>query len=119
MNKNPDVDKYIAASPDELRPFLTKLREKIFEYFPEGEEVYAYRIPVYKYMGKPLFSIASFKDHYSLVTQDKDIATKIPEVASYKVSGTTIHFTTQKPISDELLKKIIKLRKADRENSFR
>lgn len=120
MNRNKEVDNYIANASDEFRPLITDLREKIFKYFPKGEETFAYRIPVYRYLRKPLFSIAVFKNHYSIVTQDKNIQEKLPnELKGYKVSGTTIHFNQENPITDELLQKIIKIRVTDRENSLK
>ncbi len=118
MQKNAEVDKYIADVPDDFRPFLIALREKIFEYMPEGEETFAYNIPVYKLGGKAIFSIAAFKNHYSIVTQDKYIIDKIPEFAKFKISGTTVHFTAEHPITDALLKKFIELRIAERENGI-
>jgi len=115
MEKNKEVDRYIAETPEEFRELLSNLRDQIFEYFPEATETFAYRIPVYRYKGKPIFSIAAFKDHYSIITQDKDITDKIPELKDYKTSGTTIHFTAQKPLTANLLEKIIKHRVSDRD----
>lgn len=117
MKKEEQVSKYYSEAPKEYKKLLLKMRENIFEILsniPEMSEVYSYRIAVYKYGKKPLFSIAYFKDHCSLITQDKNIATKIPEVASYKVSGTSIHFDNNHPISYALLSQILNLRLSDR-----
>jgi uncharacterized protein YdhG (YjbR/CyaY superfamily) len=114
MERNREVDKYIKSTPKHFRQAMVALREKIFEYFPEGEEVFAYNIPVYKYKGKALFSIAAFQDHYSVITQDKDISAKVPELANFKISGTTVHFNEKQPISDDVLAKIIQVRMKSR-----
>jgi len=114
MQKNLEVDRYIASVPDDFRPLMTKLRDDIFEIFPQGEETFAWNIPIYKYNGKALFSIAAFTDHYSIITQEHNIAEKIPELNDYKVSGTTVHFTHKQPIKRDLLEKIIKHRLSTR-----
>jgi len=110
MERNKEVDRYIVSVSDEFRPLMTELRDNIFILFPQGEETFGWNIPIYKHKGKALFSIAAFQDHYSIVTQDHDIATKIPELANYKVSGTTIHFTAKQPANRALLEKIIQHR---------
>ena len=114
MQKDPKVTKYVTETPAKFRRLMIELRENIHELFPQGEEVFAYNIPVYRFHRKPIFSIAVFKDHYSLVTQDKEIAQKIPELGNFKISGTTVHFTTEKPLTRELLREVITQRLADR-----
>ncbi len=115
MNTDQTVDKYYREIPETFKVPLTEIRAWVHELFPEGEEVFAYNIPAYKYQGKALFSIAAFKDHYSLVSQDKNIAAEIPELSNFKISGTTIHFTQDKPLTKPLLKTIIENRIHSRE----
>lgn len=115
MNQNKEVNRYISEVSDEFRPYLVSVRDWIFKYLPDGQETYAYHIPVYRYKGKPIFSIAAFKDHYSLITQDKKIGEKFPDdLKNFKISGTTIHFTKKNSLTEGLLKKIIQDRVASR-----
>ena len=117
MERNKEVDRYIAETPANAVEMMEKLREIVFaetEDIPEMSETYAYRIPVYLYGHKPIFSIAAFKDHCSLITQDAQIAEKIPELQNYKVSGTTIHFKLDEPLPMSIIKKVIAIRLADR-----
>jgi uncharacterized protein YdhG (YjbR/CyaY superfamily) len=119
MERSEEVDKYIAGLPEACRSLIEEMRNYVFEIAgdnSEFEERFAYQIDVYKYKGKALFSLAGFPNHCSLITQDKDIAVKIPELKGYKISGTSIHFTEEHPIPKELLEKIIKLRIGSRDN---
>lgn len=117
MERNTEVDNYIASAPEGFIPLLEQVRDWIFELtadVPEMQEAFSYRIDVYKYGKKPIFSLAHFKNHCSLITQDKEIRDKFPdELEGFKVSGTSIHFSPQRPISKQLLEKIINLRLAN------
>jgi uncharacterized protein YdhG (YjbR/CyaY superfamily) len=113
MEKNREVSKYYAAAPERFRTALEEIRKNIFEILADEAEMsenFSYQIAVYKYGKKPLFSVAYFKNHCSLITQDKDIADKISELNNYKISGTSVHFTEKQPISRKLLEKVLKLR---------
>lgn len=118
MERSVEVDKYFANAPDKFSPLLAEIRDNIFEILvdePEMSEVFSYQIAVYKYGRKPLFSLAYFKGHCSLITQDKNIGEKLSkELEGYKISGTSIHFTDENPILFGLLKKIIQTRLASR-----
>ncbi len=110
-----NVDDYINAVPEKLRATLEKVRQTIKEAAPKAEESISYQIPTYKYMG-PLVHFAAFENHCSLVVINKSIIENLKkELESYKTSGTTIHFSPEKPLPAILVKKIVKLRIKDNE----
>lgn len=101
------VDEYIAHAPAQFRGILTDLRAAIRAAAPNAQELINYRIPTYKLNGS-LVHFAAFKDHCSLIiVSTKPLATFRDELKPYTVSGTTIHFTPQKPLPPELVKKIV------------
>lgn len=105
-----DVDEYIRSAPAEARPFLQKLRELITHLAPGATELISYQIPTYKFR-KPIVAFAAFKNHYSLFTISRPvIATFEKELKDYHTSGVTLQFTYDKPFPAALLKKIIKAR---------
>ena len=59
-----NVDEYLAAAPEEVRPVLEKLRRTIRAAAPNAEEVISYQIPMFKYHG-PLVLFAAFRNHCS------------------------------------------------------
>ncbi len=67
----------------------------------------------------PLVHFAAFKDHCSLIVISKNILkTFDKELQSYKTSGTTIHFTPDKPIPAALVQKIVKTRIKENEERY-
>jgi len=104
------VDEYLNALPDKVRNTLEKLRQSIKAAAPKAEEVISYRIPTYKLNG-PLVHFMAGENHLSFITVSKSITQKFKEeLQSFKTSGTTIHFTPDKPLQPALIKKIVKER---------
>ena len=46
-----DIDSYLAAVPQDMKPVLEKLRHTINQAAPEAEEVISYGMPAFKYHG--------------------------------------------------------------------
>ena len=113
-----NVDEYLNRLPEHVRITLEKLRKTIKETAPKAEEVISYQIPGYKYYG-PVVFFAAFKNHCSLFAVGKHIL-KIfaKELEPFKIAGTTIHFTHDKPLPVLLVKKIVKLRVKENEERY-
>jgi uncharacterized protein YdhG (YjbR/CyaY superfamily) len=108
---NPEtVDEYIAAAPLKEHQVLEDLRRTIKAAAPEAEETISYRIPTYKYKG-PLVHFAVFKNHNSFIVVNKSILeTFQKELEDFTTSGTTIHFSSENPLPEELVKRIVEER---------
>lgn len=104
------VDEYLEALPQMTHTLLQELRTAILSSAPEAEEKISYRIPTYRYHG-PLVHFAAQKSYCSLIVVGKDTLEKFKdELADFEISGTTIHFTPEKPLPAELVKAIIRAR---------
>lgn len=105
-----DIDSYLAAVPQDMKPVLEKLRHAIKQAAPEAEEVISYGMPAFKYHGMLVY-FAAFKNHCSFFPASglliKEMAT---ELAAYKTSKGTIQFTIDKPLPAALVKKMVKMR---------
>jgi uncharacterized protein YdhG (YjbR/CyaY superfamily) len=111
----PDVDAYLAALPKMQRVTLEKLRKTIRAAAPEAQEVISYRMPAYKYRG-PLVFFAAFKNHLSLYGVSRSTVESFRgELEPFEISGTTIHFSTDKPLPPALVKKLVKARMKENE----
>lgn len=105
-----NVDEYLAAAPEDVRPVLEKLRRTIRAAAPKAEEVISYQIPMFKYHG-PLVFFAAFRNHCSFYVVSKPIMeTFSSELKPWDTSGTTIHFSAKNPLPASLVKKIVKAR---------
>jgi uncharacterized protein YdhG (YjbR/CyaY superfamily) len=109
------VDEYIAHAPIQFRGILSNLRAAIRAAAPNAQELINYRIPSYKLNGS-LVHFAAFKDHCSFITVSKTpLQLYREELKPFRISGTTIHFTPQKPLPPELVKKIVLARVEENE----
>lgn len=109
------VDEYLYALPADVKSTLEKVRQAIKEAAPKAEEVISYQIPGYKYKG-PLVYFAAFKNHCSFFGASRSLLENFKkELQPYKIAGTTIHFTPDKPLPSSLVKKLVKARIKDNE----
>lgn len=105
------VDEYISTQPEVLRHKLEQVRAAIRRAVPEAQEVIGYGMPGYKLEGKPLLYFAGFKQHYSLFAASGTFfATLEKELQDYEQRKGTIHFSLDKPVPVQLIKRIAKLR---------
>jgi uncharacterized protein YdhG (YjbR/CyaY superfamily) len=104
------IDEYLAYQPEKVLEALENLRQIIRETSPEAEEVISYGIPAYKYHGMLVY-FAAYKKHCSLFAGNGALTEQMQEeLKSYKTSKGTIRFTVEKPLPDELVRKIVKIR---------
>ena len=114
MKAPKSVDEYLLYLPDAERTALEKLRKAIKVAAPQAEEYIWYGMPGYKYKGSLVY-FAAFKKHCSFFVWRKVAADFAQELQDFKVVGSTIHFTPQKPLPAALVKKIVKLRVEENE----
>jgi uncharacterized protein YdhG (YjbR/CyaY superfamily) len=65
-----NVDEYLAAVPNEVRPVLEKLRKAIRSAAPKAEEGISFQIPMFRYH-RPLVFFAAFRNHCNLYVVSK------------------------------------------------
>jgi len=109
-------DEYLAGIPEPARSTLQHVRKVIQSVVPpETTEVISYRIPMFKYRGM-LIAYAAFANHCSLFpTGSKVLDRFAKELEGYRTSKGTIQFPADKPLSDALIKKIVRARVAENE----
>ncbi len=114
------VDDYLKTVPEDMRVALQKLRNIIKATIPETTEVISYRIPIFKYQGRPLVGFGATENHCSFYVMSSSMIPKLArardaELKGYDVSGATIHFTPDKPLPAALVRKLVKERIAENE----
>jgi len=103
-----------------VRIALERLRRIIKAAAHGTVEVVSYRIPIFKLQGHPLVGFGATRNHCSFYLMSSSIIPKLAsmrdaELAGYKVSGATIHFTPDKPLPTALVTKLVKERIAENE----
>ena len=72
MPTDPRIDAYIAARADFARPILTYLRALVHRECSEVEETIRWGMPSSNYNGRPLASMAAFKQHAAFGFWDRE-----------------------------------------------
>lgn len=111
--KNPtphDTLEYILLQPEKFRSMLEQLRDIILSEVPEAEEVISYGIPCFKYHYM-LVGIGVTKTACSFYTMNPELVKSMKkELADIKHSGSTLHFPSDNPLPENLIRKIIQIR---------
>ncbi len=103
------VDEYLSTFSEPQRKAMEHVRHIALEIVPTATEGIGYGIPVLKHEGKYLIGFAPFKNHLSIFPGSEPIEILKSELGDYKLAKGTIQFTLDKPIPDDLLRKIIDL----------
>ena len=109
-NKITTVNSYINQFPKETQAKLQKLRQIIKASAPGSIEIISYNMPAFKIHRRILVYFAAFKNHIGLYALPSAVVNFKKELSRFKTSKGTIRFPLDKPIPQELVKKIIKFR---------
>lgn len=105
-----DIDEYIALQPPESQDLLHRVRETIRKAAPGSVESVSYRMPAYKFNGKPLVYFALNKSHLGFyATPSANIAFS-EELKAYRVSKGAIQFPLDRPVPYGLIRKIVQFK---------
>jgi uncharacterized protein YdhG (YjbR/CyaY superfamily)/DNA-binding transcriptional MerR regulator len=110
--KNPKVDAYIEAFPEEARAILENLREMILKEAPKATEKIAYGMPTYT-MQKNLIHFAGYKKHIGIYPTPDGIEAFKEELSTYKNSKGAVQFPLDRPMPWDLIQKMIQYRVAN------
>lgn len=102
-------DAYIAAAPEPLRPLLVQLRAQLAKTLPDAEEVIAYNMPGFGFGKLIIAGYAAFSKQCGLYVSHGAIADHVDDIAAEGLKATKmgVTFSTSKPISDALVKKLV------------
>jgi len=109
-----NVDEYLAPLSADKRAALQKLRRAIRSAAPKAEECIAYNVPTYRLEGKMLLSFGAAANHCALYAGAHPIKVLAAELKGFATSKGTIRFHPDRPLSEALVRKIVKTRIAER-----
>ena len=95
----------------EQRAALEKLRQTIRAAAPKAEECISYGLAAFRLNGRPLVAFGAWANHCALYPMSS--ATLLgfqAQLKSFETSKGTIRFTTDKPLTTALVKKLVKAR---------
>jgi uncharacterized protein YdhG (YjbR/CyaY superfamily) len=104
-------DEYLAGVAPEHRKALERLADQIRKAAPGTEEVISYKIPTFKYRGKPLLYLAAHEKHCSVYPYTDRMMAECGDELAGRTSGKgTIRFTARDPLPARLVTKLVKIR---------
>lgn len=114
-----DIDEYLASVPLDMRAALEKLRRAIKAAAPDATEVISYQIPTFRLHG-PLVAFGAAAKHCGFYVMSAAVMeTYKDELKPYSKAKTTVRFTPDKPLPDDLVKKLVLARVAETEAARR
>ena len=113
-----DLDAYLAELPPDKRATLQKIRKAISAAAPRAEESFSYGLPAFRLDGRPLVCFGASTNHCSFYPMSPAvIRAHATDLKDYETSKGTIRFTTKKPLSAALVRKLVKARVAELEHA--
>ncbi len=114
-----DVTKYLKRFDADQRAALESVRSVVVKALPAGEEVIAWSMPSIRISGVLVLGYAGFKNHNTIFPGvGAPFEGFGPEVEKYRASKGALKFDRDKPFPAALLRKIIKFRIAEINESF-
>ncbi|MFZ4508636.1 MAG: iron chaperone [Fimbriimonas sp.] len=109
MEKVGSIDEYLSNIESEAhRLALEHIRSLIQEGVPDATEAISYAMPAFRLRG-PFIWFAAFKNHCSLFA-GYTVADFADELIDFRTSKGTIQFQPDKPIPDDLVRRIVRKR---------
>ncbi len=114
MDPSNAVDDYLAAVPEPHRELLAHIRALIHGACPGATETISYGMPAFELGGKKLVWFAAFKRHCSLFPGNPHVRAALgEELLPFLGERSTIRFSAQHPIPDELVAGLVAVRIAE------
>jgi uncharacterized protein YdhG (YjbR/CyaY superfamily) len=108
------VDEYLAAVPEAQGAALRVVRDRLMDAVPDAGQTISYQVPTITYRGTGLVALSVAKSHCSLHLMSpplaRELAGSLPEG---RLSGATLQFPADAPLSEETVRRIAGLRMAE------
>ena len=108
------IDEYLRNVSDAERSALQRIRDIVSATVPEAEEGISYGVPAFRLRGKAIAGFSASKNHLTYFPMSgATTATLAADLKDYKTSKGAVQFTLDKPLSDELIRKLLQTRIAE------
>ena len=109
-----EVDDYFKSLDPDARAAFERIRSLALEIVPDAEQGTSYGMAALRYKQKPLLGFAAAKRHLSVFPFSPEVVDDVRDrLAGFELSKGTIRFTVDKPLADDVIRKVVKLRLAE------
>ena len=107
-----EVTDYIAGLDEPARTALERYRARAVAVVPEAEEGTSYGMPAMRYRGRPLISVISTKQGYSVFPFSSAVVQSVvAELDGFESTKGGIRFTDQRHLPDKAFDALVALRR--------
>jgi uncharacterized protein YdhG (YjbR/CyaY superfamily) len=107
-----EVSDYIAGLDEPARSVVERYRARAVASVPEAEEGVSYGMPALRYRGRPLISVVSTKQGYSVFPfSSAVVASVIVELEHFESTKGGIRFTDEQPLPDNAFEALVARRR--------
>ena len=108
------VDEYLDRMEEPFATALRTVRDRIVEILPEAQQVIGYRVPIFTIGGRRLIGLSATATECSLLLMSPPAAAALAgRLTEGTLSGATLHFSPDAPLSSATLRTIIDQRLAE------
>ncbi|MET8150789.1 iron chaperone [Actinoplanes sp. NPDC049668] len=109
-----EVTDYIAGRDEPARSLLERYRVRAMAVVPEAEEGKGYGMAALRYRGRPLISVVSTKQGYSVFPFSADVvAAVVAELDGFDSTKGGIRFTDERHLPDAAFEALVTRRQAE------
>ena len=103
--KPQNIDEYIAARDEQIRPKLNEVRSILHGALPEAEERISWSMPTY-WKGRNIIHFAASKNHLGIYPGEEATAVFAEDLTGFDVSKRTIRIPYDQPLPVNLIERI-------------
>ncbi len=108
------VDEYLSAVPADQGAALQVVLDRLVAAVPDAGQTISYRVPTITYRGAGLVALSAAKAHCSLHLMSPPLArTLAGSLREGRLSGATLQFAADAPLSEQIVRRIAGLRMAE------
>jgi uncharacterized protein YdhG (YjbR/CyaY superfamily) len=109
-----EIDDYLARLQEPERGALQRVRDIARRVAPDASQGKSYGMPALSIAGKPLLGFTVSKNHLSLHPFSPDVVAAVADdLAGFSLSKGTIRFTSETPVPEQVLRRVVRLRLAE------
>jgi uncharacterized protein YdhG (YjbR/CyaY superfamily) len=112
------VDDYIATLDTSARAAFERIQSLVMEVAPDADQGKSYGMAALKHQGRPLLGFRAAERHLSIFPFSPEVVEAVRDgLGDFDLSKGTIRFTAEKPLPDDVVREIARLRVAEIEGS--
>ena len=109
-----EIDDYLAGLREPQRGALERVRDIAQRVAPEASQGTSYGMPALRLAGKPLLGFHVSRQHLSLHPFSPDVVAAVSgDLGGFSLSKGTIRFTSETPVPEPVLERVVRLRLAE------